>query len=161
MFPDLIDLQFKSLLAVTAEELTMPPPLCFIRSLNLELANLLLLYVEHFTSGLPRCLDTLEITLTGICFDDWFQEIGEDQALQFAARSSNISAFKFSFATKIPPTRAQQLIVGRSPEPKITSFYYFLNILNQNRKVSTCRAEFDAFTQHETIISVGSSICFF
>lgn len=70
MFPNLIDLIFTSSFPTPSEELIIPPPLCFIRSLQLEVPKLSLLYVEHLTSGIPDCLDSLEINLTDIHLGD-------------------------------------------------------------------------------------------
>lgn len=69
--PNLIGLKFKSLFPISfgTDLTTTPTPISRLRSLELELHDMLLLYVQHFTSPLPDCLATLKIILTDSSFD--------------------------------------------------------------------------------------------
>lgn len=86
--------------------------------------------------------------MTDICFDDWAQEVGEQEALQFARRSSRVDKFRLVTDKKDEDAiRVQQ----RSGETKITFFYTFVNTLIRDRRVQICIPEFNNHSQEKEI----------
>lgn len=146
MFPNLIELEFHSSFPVKDNLATPPAPLSWIQSLTLELPKLPLHYVEYLTPGLPNCLENLRIKLTDTCFDKWAQDIGDNRALQFARKSSQVDRFKLVIGRRGEIGRRVQ---QQPQEARITFFYTFVNNFIGDREVRNCRSELNGHRQEK------------
>lgn len=77
-------------------------------------------------------LKTLNINLTDVYFNDWAQEVGEREALQFARRSSRVDEFKLVADKK---DRNGRRVQQRPEETKITFLYTFVIALLESRSM--------------------------
>lgn len=126
----------------------------------MELPSLPPPYVEYFISGLPECLENLQIDLTGTCYDTWVQTIGESQILKFGAQSSRIETFAFTTAPVEDSSGTSRQLEEQTPEARITHFYRFFNSVIGNRDLARCGAAISKGIIRGTSITVGEQLSF-